>query len=107
MEDLADAHLRAIDRVEHGKHHIYNLGNGAGFSVREVIETARKVTDRDIPTVEEDRRPGDPAVLVAASNKIRSELGWEPRKPELERIISDAWDWYQRHPEGYSSNGGA
>jgi UDP-glucose 4-epimerase len=102
IEDLGEAHLLAIDATEAGRHRIYNLGNGRGFSVREVIETARAVTGRDIPVVEADRREGDPAQLVAASERIRSELGWVPRRPRLETIVGDAWAWHQAHPEGFA-----
>ena len=85
--------------------HIYNLGNGLGFSVRQVIEAARKVTGREIPVKEEPRRPGDPAQLVASSEKIRAELGWEPEK-DLEAMIADAWAWRQARPDGYGSSSG-
>ena len=101
VEDLGRAHLLALKAAEPGEHRVYNLGNGAGFSVREVIEAARRVTDRPIEAVESPRRPGDPAVLIASSNRIRGELGWKPEKPELEAMISDAWDWMQSHPHGY------
>ncbi len=101
VEDLGRAHLLAIEAAKEGEHKIYNLGNGAGFSVLEVIETARRVTGRDIEAVESPRRPGDPSVLVASSEKIRSELGWKPEKPELETMISDAWNWMQAHPDWY------
>ena len=101
VEDLGRAHQLALEAAEPGEHRVYNLGNGAGFSVREVIEAARRVTDRPIKAVQSPRRSGDPAVLVASSDKIRSELGWKPEKPELEVMISDAWDWMQRHPHGY------
>ena len=102
IEDLGEAHLLAIDATEAARHRIYNLGNGQGFSVREVIETARAVTGRDIPVVEADRREGDPAQLVAASERIRSELGWVPHRPRLETIVGDAWAWHQAHPEGFA-----
>jgi UDP-glucose 4-epimerase len=81
---------------------IYNLGNGAGFSVREVIESARQVTGKAIKAVEAARRPGDPAVLVASSDKIRRELNWRPKYPDLEAIVSSAWEWLQKHPHGYA-----
>ncbi|CAB5014618.1 unannotated protein [freshwater metagenome] len=90
--DLATAHILAINATSTPGRHIYNLGNGAGFSVREVIETAERVTGRSIPVVESPRRAGDPAQLISASDLIRSELGWVPRYPELERMISDAWE---------------
>lgn len=93
VDDLARAHLLALDAAAEPGHRIYNLGNGAGFSVREVIDAARAVTGRDIPAVETDRRAGDPAVLVASSDRIRAELGWVPEKPALETMIADAWSF--------------
>jgi UDP-glucose 4-epimerase len=102
IEDLGEAHILGLERATSpGEHRIYNLGNGTGFSVRQVIEAARRVTGRDIPVSEEPRRPGDPAALVASSQKIRDELGWVPRKPEIETMIADAWAWFQARPEGY------
>jgi len=101
VEDLSDAHGLAIEQAVEGEHRIYNLGSGSGFSVRQVIETVREVTGRDFPVREEGRRAGDPAALVASSAKIRAELGWEPRKPELATIVADAWAWAQAHPRGY------
>ncbi len=104
VEDLGRAHLLALeaaDEAQTGEHRVYNLGNGSGFSVREVIEAAREVTGRSIQAVEAPRRAGDPAALVASSKKIREDLGWKPEKPSLEAMISDAWDWMQRHPRGY------
>ena len=80
---------------------IYNLGNGRGFSVRQVIEVARRITGHPIPAIEVERRPGDPAILVASSEKIRHELGWKPQYPELDAMVSSAWNWFQRHPNGY------
>jgi UDP-glucose 4-epimerase len=102
VEDLGVAHLLALDHVREGEHQIFNLGNGAGFSVREVIDAAREVTGRSIAVRECPRRPGDPPRLVAASDKIRRELGWEARKPELEVMIADAWEWMRAHPRGYA-----
>ena len=101
VEDLGRAHLLALEAAEEGEHRVYNLGNGAGFTVREVIEAARRVTDRPIEAVESPRRSGDPAVLVASSDKIRAELGWKPERSGLESMISDAWEWMQAHPSGY------
>jgi UDP-glucose 4-epimerase len=104
VEDLGRAHLLALDaadRAEPGEHRVYNLGNGAGFSVREVVEVARRVTGRRIEAVEAPRRAGDPPVLVASSDKILVDLAWTPEKPALEAMISDAWDWMQKHPRGY------
>jgi UDP-glucose 4-epimerase len=80
---------------------VYNLGNGNGYSVREVIAAARRVSGHPIPVIEAARRPGDPARLVAASDKIRRELGWSPKYPDLEVIVSSAWEWHRTHPQGY------
>jgi UDP-glucose 4-epimerase len=93
VEDLARAHLLALDACAGGGHRIYNLGNGQGFSVREVVETARAVTGRPIPATEVGRRAGDPAVLVASSDLIKAELGWVPEKPGLDEMVGDAWAW--------------
>jgi UDP-glucose 4-epimerase len=104
VEDLAWAHLLALeaaDEANSGEHCVYNLGNGTGFSVREVVEAARRVTGRRIESVEAPRRGGDPPVLVASSALIREELGWIPEKPGLEAMISDAWKWMLEHPRGY------
>ncbi len=101
VEDLGRAHLLALEAAEEGEQKIYNLGNGAGFTVTEVIQAARRVTERRIEVVESPRRPGDPAVVVASSQKIRTELGWEPEKPDLETIISDAWKWMQVYSHEY------
>jgi UDP-glucose 4-epimerase len=102
IEDLAEAHVLALAAARAGEHQVYNLGNGNGFSVREVIRAAEAVTGRSIPVVEADRRPGDPPELVAAGGRIREALGWTPRKPELEQMVADAWAFAQAHPEGYS-----
>jgi UDP-glucose 4-epimerase len=101
VEDLAGAHLLALDGIEPGRHRVLNLGNGAGFSVRQVVEAARRVTGHEIPVKPAPRRSGDPPELVAASERIRAELGWQPRKPGLEEIIADAWAWHRAHPDGY------
>jgi UDP-glucose 4-epimerase len=100
VEDLGRAHLLALQGARPGRHRIYNLGTGDGYTVKEVIDTARRVTGKEIPAVEEPRRPGDPAALVAASDRIRDELGWVPEKG-LEDMIADAWAWHQAHPNGY------
>jgi len=102
IEDLATAHLLALDGARPGEHRIFNLGNGNGFSVREVIEAAREVTGLEIPVREAPRRPGDPPQLVAASGRIRAELGWEPRKPALAEMVGDAWTFARAHPHGYA-----
>ena len=101
VEDLGRAHLLALEAAGPGEHHVYNLGNGAGFSVREVVEAARRVTGKSIDAVEAPRRAGDPPVLVASSKRIQADLGWMPEKPDLETMISDAWVWMQEHPHGY------
>ena len=103
IEDLAHAHLLALDATRASEHQIFNLGNGTGFSVREVIAAVRTVTGLEIPTKEAPRRPGDPPMLVAASDRIRAELGWEAEKPELERMVGDAWEFAKRRPQGYSA----
>ena len=102
IEDLSDAHLLALDGATAGAHRIFNLGTGSGFSVRQVIDVARAVTGLEIEVREGPRRPGDPPALVAASQLIRAELGWEARKPKLEQMIADAWSFAQARPEGYS-----
>lgn len=98
--DLAQAHILALYALEESSR-VYNLGNGQGFTVQEVIQTAREVTGHPVPAQIGPRRPGDPAVLIASSAKIRRELGWEPQYPELRHIIESAWKWHQTHPEGY------
>jgi len=98
--DLAQAHILALEALKEGSR-IYNLGNGHGYSVKEVIETARRVTGHPIPTVERPRRPGDAPIKVASAEKIKRELGWQPRHPDLESIIESAWRWHQANPQGY------
>ena len=93
VSDLASAHLLALEALQTRDRLIYNLGNGRGFSILEVIEAARRVTGHPIPALESERRPGDPAILVAGSNRIRSELGWKPRHDSLDEIIGTAWEW--------------
>lgn len=95
VADLADAHLLALQHAAAGEHRIYNLGNGTGFSVRQVIETCRQVTGHEIPAAVAPRRAGDPAVLVAASDRAREELGWKPERADLYGIVSDAWRFTQ------------
>ena len=101
VSDLAQAHLLALDALGSADRLIYNLGNGQGFSVRQVVEVARAVTGHAIPVVEGPRRPGDPAILIASSEKIRRELGWSPKFETLEAIIGSAWAWHRKHPNGY------
>lgn len=104
ITDLAQAHILALRDLDNGSR-TYNLGNSQGFSVRQVVEVAREVTGHPIPTIAGPRRPGDPAVLVADSRKIREELGWSPVYPELRQIIESAWAWHQKNPEGYTVTG--
>ena len=102
VTDLAQAHILAVQYLNNGgESDIFNLGNGVGYSVREVIETARKVTGHPIPATESSRRAGDPARLVASSEKAKSVLGWKPVHDSLEEIISSAWNWHKNHPNGY------
>lgn len=101
VADLASAHLLAFEALHTKDKLIYNLGNGRGFSVREVIETVRRVTGHPIPARETQRRPGDPAVLVASSEKIRRELHWKPQYSGLDEIAKSAWEWRNAHPDGY------
>lgn len=99
--DLASAHILAMEALDRLGSRKYNLGNGNGFSVMEVLEMCRKVTGHPIPHVVGPRRPGDPATLIASSTSIRRELGWQPRYADLESIIRSAWEWHQSHPHGY------
>ena len=103
VNDLADAHVLALPALDRESLRL-NLGNGTGYSVREVIETARRVTGHPIPAVMAERRPGDPPTLVASSGAIRAQLGWEPRYPTLESIIETAWRWHKSHPNGYEAS---
>jgi UDP-glucose 4-epimerase len=104
VSDLASAHLLALESLREKDKMIYNLGNGQGFSVREVIETARRVTGHPIPVRAVERRPGDPAVLVASSEKIKRELSWRPQYASLEAIVRSAWEWFRAHPNGYGGS---
>ncbi len=101
ISDLASAHILAMRSLDEGSRK-YNLGNGKGYSVREVIETARAVTGHPIPAEIGPRRPGDPDVLIASSETINHDLGWAPRYPKLRDIIQSAWDWHVAHPDGYA-----
>jgi UDP-glucose 4-epimerase len=103
VSDLAAAHLLALQALDHGAH-TFNLGNGSGFSVMEIIQSARQITGHPIPAVEAPRRPGDVARLVADSSKIRRELGWTPAIPDVDGIIKSAWRWMTRHPQGYGKS---
>jgi len=102
VSDLASAHLLAVKRLRRGEDSVIcNLGNGKGFSVKEVIDVTRKVTGKEIKAEMAPRRAGDPAVLIASSEKAKEILGWEPKCDSLETIIATAWEWHKGHPEGY------
>lgn len=103
VEDLADAHLLALERMAERPAAVYNLGNGEGFSVLEVLEAVHRVTGRLVPWEAAARRPGDPARLVASSSRARAELGWAPRRDGLDVIVESAWRWSQAHPQGYAA----
>jgi UDP-glucose 4-epimerase len=98
---LAAAHIAGIKYLENNDHGYFNLGNGKGYSVKEVIETARLITGHPLPAIEEARRPGDPATLVGSSALAIKELDWQPKLPELAKIIESAWNWRKAHPQGY------
>jgi len=103
VTDLANAHILALLKIDQKQFSgIYNLGNGKGYSVREVIQTVKKVTGKKVESVEAPRRPGDPAQLVASSERIKKEMGWIPRYPDLETIVETAWEWHRNHPKGYN-----
>lgn len=105
VTDLAQAHILAVKYLQNGgESDIFNLGNGIGFSVKEVIETARKVTQNAIPAKVTPRRAGDPAKLIASSDKAKKVLGWKPQHAELDEIISTAWNWHKNHPDGFKNN---
>lgn len=101
--DLADAHLRALDRLEPGKGICLNLGTGRGTSVREIVEACREVTGHAIPEVMGSRRAGDPPELIADARRAKAELGWEPKYADVKSIVETAWSWHQKHPQGYRS----
>jgi UDP-glucose 4-epimerase len=101
VEDLCRAHLLALNRLDEQAEQVYNLGNGQGYSVRQVIEAVKRVSGRDFEVVETGRRPGDPAVLTSDATKAGAELGWQPRRPGLEEMVATAWKWHTEHPNGY------
>ena len=101
VDDLAQAHLAALDRLQEGEGLRLNLGTGHGNSVREIVEASRRVTGCEIPVVEGERRPGDPPILVADASLARQVLDWEPRYTDIEQIIQTAWNWHRSHPHGY------
>ena len=101
IDDLCRAHLLTLEKLEDNIELVYNLGNGKGYSVREVIETVKKVSGKDFKVAAAARRPGDSAILTSDATKAQRELGWKPELPELEKIISTAWQWHNKYPEGY------
>ena len=104
IEDLADAHVRALDAMDRGMTGVFNLGSGQGFSVKEVIAVAEEVVGKPIRQVIAPRRPGDPATLIASSGRAREKLGWEPAHPDLRSIVESAWRWHEAHPRGYAGD---
>ena len=101
IEDLCRAHLLALDKLEQDSELVCNLGNGKGYSVREVIETVKKISGKDFKVTESDRRQGDPPILTSDATKAETELGWKTRFAELEKIVETAWEWHRNHPDGY------
>ncbi|HEV3166287.1 MAG TPA: NAD-dependent epimerase/dehydratase family protein, partial [Isosphaeraceae bacterium] len=104
VEDLADAHVRVLDRLEPGRGLVYNVGTGTGASVREVIEAAQNVTHLPIATVDHPRREGDSPALVASPDALMRDTGWSPRYVDIEAIIRSAWAWHSAHPQGFASS---
>ena len=103
MIDLAEAHILAFEALADGKSRKYNLGNGKGYSIMQVLQAAREITGHAIPAATGTRRAGDPATLIADSTRIQKELGWQPEFGDLRQIIQTAWNWHQSHPKGYAS----
>ena len=101
IEDLCRAHLLALKKLDEKPELIYNLGNGKGYSVREVVETVKEVSGKDFKVVEIERRPGDPPILIADAKKAKNELGWQTKYPQLEKIVESAWKWHNKFPNGY------
>jgi len=101
IEDLCRAHLLALKKLEQHWDLAYNLGNGRGYSVREVISAVKKVSGRDFKVTDADRRPGDPPVLTSDATRAKNELGWRPQLPDLEQIVATAWQWHKKYPDGY------
>jgi len=104
VDDIAEAHILALAKIEQLRGRAYNLGNGDGYSVLEVVNMVKKVTKTEVKTIIAGRRSGDPAVLVASSSKAVAELGWKPKSSQLETIIESAWRWQKNHPDGYRSS---
>src|SRR5690625_3436590 len=104
VEDLIQAHILALDYLDKGESNIFNLGSNQGFSVQEMIDTARKVTGKEIPAKTGERRAGDPGILIASSEKAKRILGWQPTRTSITNIIEDAWNWHVHHPHGYEKD---
>jgi len=102
VDDLCRAHLLALDKLDTCAELVYNLGNGQGYSVREVVDTVKRVSGRDFKVTETGRRPGDPPVLTSDASKAQKELGWKTQKPGLEEMVASAWKWHMEHPDGYN-----
>lgn len=106
VDDLIDAHILALEHLnKNGGSDIFNLGSNQGFSVKEMIDTARKVTRKEIPAKQGKRRAGDPGILIASSDKAKRILGWQPKRTSITTIIEDAWNWHSRNPSGYEKDG--
>ncbi|WP_345240409.1 UDP-glucose 4-epimerase GalE [Pontibacillus salipaludis] len=106
VEDLIDAHIHAVEYLDNGgESNVFNLGSSQGFSVKEIVDTAREVTKHEIPAKMGPRRAGDPSKLIASSHKAKSVLGWVPKRTSIHQIIEDAWRWHQQHPNGYNDRG--
>lgn len=101
VDDLCRAHLLALDRLHERAEMVYNLGNGRGYSVREVVDTVRRISGKDFTVTETERRPGDPAILTSDATRAKTELGWTTDKPQLETMVETAWRWHTDHPNGY------
>ncbi len=101
IDDLCRAHLLVLTKLDQSRELVYNLGNGKGFSVREVIETVKRLSGKDFKVVTAERRPGDAPILTSDATKVRNELGWKTEKPELQEMVSSAWKWHNEHPDGY------
>jgi UDP-glucose 4-epimerase len=101
IEDLCRAHLLAMSKLDKESQLVYNLGNGKGYSVKEVIETVKKVSGKNFKVVESERRLGDAPILTSDATKAMNELGWRPELPDLEKIVATAWQWHNEHPDGY------
>ena len=104
VTDLVDAHLAVMDAMDDGELRRYNVGLGHGWSVREVLESCRRVTGREIPCTTADRRAGDPPTLFANAERIRTELGWSPRFTDLDQTVETAWRWMMANPDGYGND---